>query len=62
MKYQLEVRANIRQVDDRGQPMYNGSLEVNETKDLGAVSFTEMARVLGKLHDLLAEMTDAENS
>lgn len=49
-RYQLEIRACIREVDPSGHPMYPSGLELQETSQLGPMGFLNMTEVLGALH------------
>lgn len=49
-RYALDIRATIREVDDRGNACYPGGLEMHETTQLGAMGFLAMTEVLGQLH------------
>lgn len=51
MRYKLRVRCEIQQTDDHGSYMGQG-LTIEETTDLDASSFMEVAAILGRFHDL----------
>lgn len=51
MKYKLRVQCEIQQTDDNGG-YYGQGLRVEETIDIGATTFMEIAGVLGQYHEL----------
>jgi hypothetical protein len=51
MKYKLRIRCEVQQTDDNGC-YYGGALVVEESAELGAVTFMETAAILGQFHEL----------
>lgn len=60
MQYKLRVRCEIQQLDDHGAYIGQG-LTVEETVDLPAASFMEIAAMLGQFHDLTEKIKQERN-
>lgn len=59
-QYRLEVNVSIREVDANGYSNgMNNRLEVRDAQDLGPMDFLEIAGVLGRFHDLKAQIAAA---
>lgn len=59
-RYQLEIRADVRQVDEHGSWRTGNALSVAETVNLGALDFLSICAVLGRLHELVDTMKAKE--
>lgn len=55
MRYKLRIRCEIQQTDDHGS-YYGQGLTVEETVELGTVDFMETAAILGRFHDVVADI------
>jgi len=55
VKYKLRVRCEIQQTDDNGS-YYGQGLTVEESTDVSAGSFMEVAGILGRFHELSQEI------
>jgi hypothetical protein len=58
MRYKLGVRCEIRQTDGHGS-YYGQGLTVEETIEINAGSFMEVAMILGRFHTLQQEIKAA---
>ena len=53
IRYQLDIRAEIRQVDARGMWLSSGTLTMSENVNLGVLNFLSVCAVLARLHELV---------
>jgi hypothetical protein len=63
-RFHLKLSARIEKLDDRGFPIgygAGGTLELAETIDLGNMTFTDLAGVLGAIHDMGAVIQERQN-